>query len=125
MRLNFFLNLVFLSIVISAIALIFPECAMAQTPPGDAPAWITSVINFLSGIPYVGPVIVFILKWSAILSAITTAVSSAVIAVLKVPEVIALWTGSAKWLERIQWFKNKVLPWLQYLSQFNVQKKKK
>jgi hypothetical protein len=99
--------------------------AYAQTPPAEGLEWLTSVINFLLGVPYVGPVLVFVIKWASIISGIATALSAALVTILKLPEVVAIFSGSQKWLERIQWVKEKILPWIQYFSMFNVQKKKK
>lgn len=96
----------------------------ADGVPADAPpAWLEGVINFVRALPYVGPVVVEILKWMGVISAVMTAISVCTITVLKIPQVIAKWAGASKLADQIQAISDKVLPYLKYLSMFNVQKK--
>jgi len=46
----------------------------------------------------------------------------AAIALLKIPEVGARWAGAKDLADKIEAFGKKIIPWLKYLSLFNVQK---
>lgn len=108
------------------------------------PAWIMEVLQFLAALPFeiggvkVGVMIVTALNWVATIGAVATALSVAVSGimltlsgVLKVPQLIAVWSGAdelAAKLEnlsvKIQELNVKIQPWLKYISIFNVQKPK-
>lgn len=80
-------------------------------------------ILFLQGIPGVGPVIVNVLKYVGAVAAFATALSVAVGAILKIPEIATRWAGATKTAEKIHAFYVKIKPWLDYLSIFNAKKK--
>ncbi len=106
---------------------LFPVFAFAQSAVQvDAliapPEWLASVILFLKSVPYVGPALVVAFKWAGILSGAMTAISLAAISFLRIPELAARWAGAKDLADKIDAVAKKVLPWLKYLSMFNVQK---
>lgn len=99
--------------------------AQAATPPVEGFNWIPMVIEFLRNIPTVGPILETIFSVIAIVASVATALTASFMVVLKIPQLVAIWTDAPKALEYLKKFENKVLPWLAYLSIFNVQKEKK
>jgi hypothetical protein len=102
--------------------MVFSVSVLAQSDP-QIPSWVPYIIGLLNGIPYVGPVFIFIAKWGGLLAGLFTALSVAVQSVLKVPELILVWTGAQTAADKVKALSDKILPYLQYLSIFNVQKK--
>lgn len=95
---------------------------VAVDPVFNPPEWLASILLFIKGLPYAGPVLIQIFKWSGVLAVVMTTLSVAVITLLKIPEVAARWAGAASVADKIEAFGKKVIPWLKYLSMFNVQK---
>ena len=103
----------------------------------EAPSAIQSIIVWVATIPKIGPVIVTAFKYLVTIAGVFTALSIAVSGilltlsgVLKVPQVIALWSGSLetaekfeKWSIAVKKFNDKIQPYLKYLSTFNAIKK--
>lgn len=105
-------------------AFLFSGLALAQTPPVEGMDWITSVILFLKQVPTAGPYVAKAFEIVAIVASISTGLSAGLLIILRVPQVIALWADAQNVAREIENFEKKVLPWLAYLSMFNVQKKK-
>lgn len=96
--------------------------AVVQPPPGFG--WLASFIEWLVTIPKIGPIIVIVFKWVGAVASVATAISVAVQAILKVPELGLRWAGAKIWAYKIADFTLKIKPWMNYLSIFNVQKKR-
>lgn len=98
--------------------------AMAQTPPVEGMDWLTQVIHFLYAIPQAQPVLGKVFLVAGALSAALTALAIFLETLLVIPQVVALWRGADEFAEKVKKFREKFLPWIKYLSMFNVQKKK-
>jgi hypothetical protein len=85
--------------------------------------WLGMVIQFLGNVPKVGPILAQVFGIVALIATVATALSVAVQSILKAPELVARFSGAKELAEKIDAIAKKVLPWLQYLSIFNVQKK--
>jgi hypothetical protein len=96
------------------------DAVAAVTAP---PEWLGSILVFFQSLPYVGPVLVAVLKWMGVITTLFTALSIAVQAILTIPELVAKWAGAQKAADQIKKYSDIVLPYLKYLSIFNVQKK--
>lgn len=86
------------------------------------PDVIVQLILFLQSVPYVGPVLVMILKWVAIIAPVMTALSVCVQAVLAVPEVVARYHGAHDLADKVKYWSDKIVYWLSYLSIRNAKK---
>lgn len=113
---------VFLTVLILAT---MSFCAFAQDLPAEAlpPEWLGGVLVWLQSVPKVGPIIVQILKWTSVIVTVFTALSVAAQAILKIPEIGLRIAGASELADKIKKVSDKILPWLKYLSAFNVQKK--
>lgn len=101
-----------------------PETLKATTDEDvELPSWVGDIVEFLKTIPYVGPVIVQILKWVGIVTAIFTALAAFLQTLCVVLIGSANLSGLQKFADVILRINEKVLPWLKYFSMFNVQKK--
>lgn len=114
--------------LIAGAVLLFSMTALGQeTPPviGDPASfeWLGAVVTFLSAVPYIGPVIVAVLKWVGLIASIATALSVLAQAILVIPEIVAKWAGATEVSAQIKKYSDLILPYLKYLSIFNVQKK--
>lgn len=86
------------------------------------PEWVGSIIEFLKSVPYVGPVLVQVLKWIGIIASIFTALSlflQAFCSILVGAAGVVKAKAFADWVSKVS---GVILPWLKYLSMFNVKK---
>jgi len=93
----------------------------SQVVPPDA---VLNILSVIQGLPYVGPVLVELMKWIAIIAPIMTALSFCVQAVLAVPEIVARYHGAQDLADKIKYYSDKINYWLAYLSIRNAQKPK-
>ena len=98
--------------------------AQADVPVNEAPAWLLEFLTYIATIPKVGPILVEVAKWLGVLASVFTALSISITAILKIPEIVARWSGASDFADKLKAFHDKIQPWLKYLSIFNVQKKK-
>lgn len=93
--------------------------------PNEAlpPEWIGAILMWVKTIPSVGPVIVQIISWVAVLGTVFTVLSAAIQSILVIPEIAARVSGATEFADKIKKFSEKILPWFKYFSSFNVQKK--
>lgn len=89
----------------------------------EVPSWVATVLAFLQGMPYVGPFLTGLLKWAVLASAIMTAISTCAMAILALLQGVSQWAGLVKIQAALAWVEANVMPWLKYLSMYNVQKK--
>lgn len=94
-------------------------------PPTEGFDWLPMVIEYLRSIPTVGPHLEKVFSVIAIIASVATALTACLFVILRIPQVGAMWLGAEKALAYLEKFEKKILPWLAYLSIFNVQKKKK
>jgi uncharacterized membrane protein len=97
--------------------------AAAPAPQGPALEMIGPIVAFLKSIPTVGPVLTVVLEVIGIIAAVMTLLSAFLLALFRLPELGARWAGAHDLADKIEAISSKVLPILQYLSMFNVQKK--
>jgi hypothetical protein len=109
-----------------SLLLIFPVLAFADdvVPNVLPPDIIVQLLVFLQSVPYIGPVLVMILKAIAIITPVMTALSICAEAVLSVPEVMARFQGAHDLADKIKYWSDKIIYWLSYLSIRNAQKPK-
>lgn len=88
------------------------------------PDIILQLLQFLQAVPYVGPVLVMVLKWIAIIAPLMTALSVCAQAILAIPEVVARFNGAHDLADKIKYWSDKIVYWLSYLSIRNAQKPK-
>jgi len=88
------------------------------------PEIILALLTYLKSVPYVGPVLVAILKWIAIVTPIMTALSLCAQAILAIPEVVARFQGAHDLADKIKYWSDKIVYWLSYFSIRNAQKPK-
>lgn len=104
------------------------SAAMAADPVAiPAPAgfeWLGMVLQFLMGIPKIGGILASVFAVVALVATVMTALSTAIQVILVSPEVMARFAGAHDMADKIKAVSDKVLPWLQYLSVYNVQKPK-
>lgn len=113
-------KLIFVLLLLPAAA--FADGVVAPVLSLTPPDWLGTVVQFLAAVPYVGPVIVEVLKWVGLISAVATALSVLAQTLLALPEVAARWAGAHAIADKIKSVSDVVLPWLKWLSVFNVQK---
>lgn len=112
--------------VVTAAALILLQPLVVLAQESGAPAgfdWLTPILQFLLGIPKVGPILAQIFEVVAIVGAVFTYLTVAAIAILSVPELAARWAGAHGLADKIKKVSDVVVPWLKYFSIFNRQKK--
>lgn len=107
--------------------LAFGADAVSPIPPVPGMDWLTAavqtVLGIVNAIPGVGPVITAVFMVAGLVSGVMTALSICVQAVLAVPEIAARWKGAHAFADKVKALSDKILPWLRYLSMFNVPKK--
>lgn len=112
--------------MILAIMLFLPLLAFADQPVPDVfvpPVWLSTIILFVQGLPVVGPIIIEVCKWLGVLTTVATLLSAMIQTMLTIPQILAVWAGAQGLADKIKKISDLILPWLKYLSMFNVQKK--
>lgn len=103
--------------------LMAPMVALADVPADLAPpSWLVGVLMFLQSIPAVGGIIVKVAMWAGVVASVMTALSLGVQGVLMALSGVAGMAGLSALADKIKALSDAVLPWLKYLSMFNVQK---
>jgi hypothetical protein len=85
--------------------------------------WLTPVMSFLMTIPAVGAILAKVFPIIAIVAGVFTYLSVAAMGIFRLPAVLAQWAGAQGAADKLNALHDKIAPWLQYLSMFNVQKK--
>lgn len=118
----------FFLFVFALFAIMMPLLGMAQevvaAVPAGPPAWFGDVMAFIVSIPKVGPIAEQVIIWIGVGATVFTSLSVFVQVILGIPQIVAKWSGAHDFAEKVKKFSEKVLPYLQYFSVFNVQKKK-
>jgi hypothetical protein len=91
-------------------------------PVAVPPEWVANVLVWVKTLPYVGPVVVEILKWVGLVAGVMTALSVMAQALLAIPEIAARFAGAPGLAEKIKYWSDKILYWLKYFSVFNAKK---
>ncbi len=114
----------FLFVLLMIPMMLLGQEVVAESGATDLPAWVASLVTFVMGIPKVGPVIVAVIKWLAVGSAILTAISACLQAVGTALVAVGNVAGAQGFVDKVKAISDKILPWLKYFSMFNVQKAK-
>lgn len=111
--------------LVIGLAFLFGFHAFADDVAAQAPAgfeFLNALLPMLIAIPKIGPVLIWIFKVVGILASVMTAVSIFVASMLKIPEIAARLGGAKELADKFAKVYDKVMPWLMYLSIFNVKK---
>lgn len=109
-----------------AISLILSACAFGvEASEFDPPIWLKPIVEIILGVPIIGPFLLGLLKWTAIVAAVMTAISAGFMVVAKAFEKAGIALGFVKFAETIRVWYDKIFPIVAWLSVFNVPKKKK
>lgn len=119
------LLLVFALVLLSGYAFAQEPGAVAASADQalEAPAWLKVAVEFLMGLPYVGPVAVEIVKWSGLVAGICTALVLLVQSLSAAFQGAAILAGFGPVAEKIKKYGDIVIHYLKMLSMFNAQKK--
>lgn len=94
------------------------------TAPAPVLAVIGQVIGFLQVyFPKAGPIIQLVMEIIASIGTFFTLATVFVIGTLKIPYVMAKWSGAHDLADKIQKLSDKITPYLKYFSIFNSPKK--
>ena len=86
------------------------------------PEWVGQIVIFLTGIPTIGPILVLVIKWVAIITAVLTVVSATVQSLSTILVASGHFLGLKKFADFIAKWSGKLLPYLKWFSAFNVKK---
>lgn len=115
--------LAFIVVMALVIGLKASADVVVPVPETDVPFWLKSVMDFLVSIPYVGPVLVEILKWIGVVAAVTTGLSTLIMGVAKALKELGKALGFVTFAEKVDAAYQKVWPYIAWLSVYNVPKK--
>jgi len=103
---------------------LFSFCAYAEVAVVEPvlPEWVGQIVVFLTNIPTVGPILVVILKWLAIITSVLTVVSAALQGVAAALVASGEFVGAKKFAAFVAKWSSKILPFLKFFSAFNVKK---
>jgi hypothetical protein len=107
-----------------SLLILFPLVAFADDTVVNVvpPEVILQILQVLQAIPYVGPILVMILKWIAIVAPVMTALSVCAQVILALPEIVARYKGSHELAEKIRYWSEKIVYWLSFFSVRNAKK---
>jgi hypothetical protein len=100
------------------------DTSMVQPVVEEVPAWLKIVMDFITGIPYVGPVVLTALKWMGVVAAVMTGAATLIGSVAKALSALGTAMGFVKFSESVDAALAKVWPYIAWLSMYNVQKPK-
>ena len=86
----------------------------------EVPAFLKTAMDFLITLPYVGPALLSVLKWTGLISAIMTGVSTMVMGVANALKVVGVALGFQGFAEKVDGAYKAVWPWIAFLSMYNV-----
>lgn len=89
----------------------------------EVPSWLKAVLDLVSGLPYVGVVVVEVLKWTGLVAGVMTALATCIMTLSLALQGAGVLLGFTKVAETVKKYTDMIMPWLQYLSIYNVQKK--
>ena len=89
----------------------------------EVPGWLQMVMDFIVAIPLVGPVILEVLKWLGVVSAVATALSTGLLVISKAFQAMGQAMGFVAFAEKVDAIYRQVWPYLSWLSVYNAKKK--
>ena len=110
-----------------ALCFVFTVKAIADdvipVPVTDVPEWLRVIMGLVMGLPYVGPIVIEILKWVGVVAALATGISTTIAAILVTLRKIGKAAGFENFAAGVQKIFDIVWPYIAWLSIYNVQKK--
>lgn len=94
----------------------------ADAPMDDIPVWLKAVMDFVTSIPGVGPVLMTILKWMGVVAAVLTGVATLITGVAVALKKLSAGLGFQQFADKVDVLYKKIWPWIAWLSMYNVQK---
>lgn len=120
------------NLILVLCAVLFADIALAQEVVAAAPmidpmfippTWLQDMMLVIKGLPIVGPYVVEALKWVGVATVIISAMTGAVLTVLKALQGALHLAKLDAMAEKVKAFENsKFIFWLKYFSNFNAQK---
>ena len=100
-----------------------PQANVVQDPVLVPPSWLQSAIIQLKSVPVVGPIVVKVLQWLAVISTILTALCAFLLASIRALIPVLNLAQLSAIADKVAAFQNgKVIYWLKYFSMMNAQK---
>jgi len=108
--------------LLALVAFGFAVTAYASTDPAVAVPWLGGIIGFLLSVPKVGVVLAQVFSIMATVAVVLTAVAAALDAIKVALAGSARLAGLENLAVVVENLLNKIIPWVKYLSMYNVQK---
>lgn len=108
-------------IAVPLVAFAGEEAVKASLLP---PETLMSIILALQSVPYIGPIVIWLLKAVAVVTPVMTALTICATTVLRVPQIIARFSGAHDLADSIEFWADRILYWLKMFSIFNANSKK-
>lgn len=96
----------------------------AESDVAEVPAFLKTAMDFLTTLPYVGPLVLSLLKWTGVVAAVMTGISTMVMGVANALKVIGVAMGFQGFAEKVDGAYKAIWPWIAFLSMYNVPKNK-
>ena len=123
------------NLILVLCAVLFADIALAQEVVAAAPmidpmfippTWLQDMMLVIKGLPIVGPYVVEALKWVGVATVIISAMTGAVLTVLKALQGALHLAKLDAMAEKVKAFQDsKFIFWLKYFSNFNAKKSAK
>lgn len=91
-------------------------------PMEEVPVWLKAVMDFVTSIPGVGPVLLSILKWMGVVAAVLTGAATMITGVAMALKKVSAGLGFQAFADKVDALYKKIWPWVAWLSMYNVQK---
>lgn len=114
-----------------ALMFLFPVMVLAQAAspaPGAVavyvpPSWLTDILTWVQGLPKVGPIVLAVLTLLGMVCTLMTLLSTFLLSVKASIQGVAKLAGAVAVIDKVEAVYQKIAPYVQYLSMYNVQKK--
>jgi hypothetical protein len=106
----------------AAVAVASAPAETVVASPEAPPEWLASAIEMAKSVPYLGPVIVEILKWMGVLASLLTALTTLLVFLAKLADKLG---KTLVWMDKAKVVLDKLVFYIGYLSMFNVVKDEK
>lgn len=105
------------------LACVFVVRAQADVlPVEEVPSWMKAVMDFIVGIPGVGPFLLSVLKWMGVVAAVLTGIATLIMGVANALKAVGTALGFQEFAAKVDAIYKKIWPWIAWLSMYNVQK---
>lgn len=114
--------LAFIIVVASVISI---KLYGVEADVSEVPSYLKGAMDFLVSLPYVGPAILSILKWTGVVSAVMTGLSTMLMGVANSLSALGYAMGFKAFAEKVDAIYRAVWPYVAFLSMYNVPKSSK